>query len=149
MISLQFLITHLELDLETLKQLEQFLKIKIHWVKVVKDEGLKDLDQLDMRKLLFKNKDETHVQLCVLFAQMNAALVCLCDTFTASQMTHLIDDMFYSEHIFEKLSVYSEYMQTLLQSQHSLHKNKLLSNAMLLIGVISRLNTVIKIIVFM
>ena len=54
MISLQFLITHLELDLEALKQLEQFLKIKIHWVKVVKDEGLKDLDQLDMRKLLFK-----------------------------------------------------------------------------------------------
>ncbi|MFW2768586.1 hypothetical protein ACN6Q4_16895, partial [Acinetobacter baumannii] len=120
-----FLITHLELDLETLKQLEQFLKIKIHWVKVVKDEGLKDLDQLDMRKLLFKNKDETHVQLCVLFAQMNAALVCLCDTFTASQMTHLIDDMFYSEHIFEKLSVYSEYMQTLLQSQHSLHKKQI------------------------
>ncbi|EPQ4006822.1 hypothetical protein LHU63_003702, partial [Acinetobacter baumannii] len=99
--------------------------IKIHWVKVVKDEGLKDLDQLDMRKLLFKNKDETHVQLCVLFAQMNAALVCLCDTFTASQMTHLIDDMFYSEHIFEKLSVYSEYMQTLLQSQHSLHKKQI------------------------
>ncbi|WP_258579652.1 hypothetical protein [Acinetobacter baumannii] len=124
-ISTVFLITHLELDLETLKQLEQFLKIKIHWVKVVKDEGLKDLDQLDTRKLLFKNKDETHVQLCVLFAQMNAALVGLCDTFTVSQMTHLIDDMFYSEHIFEKLSVYSEYMQTLLQSQHSLHKKQI------------------------
>lgn len=45
--------------------------------------------------------------------------------FTASQMTHLIDDMFYSEHIFEKLSVYSEYMQTLLQSQHSLHKKQI------------------------
>ena len=56
MISLQFLITHLELDLEALKQLEQFLKIKIHWVKVVKDEGLKGLGQLDMRKLLFKIK---------------------------------------------------------------------------------------------
>lgn len=80
---------------------------------------------------------------------MNAALVGLCDTFTASQMTHLIDDMFYSEHIFEKLSVYSEYMQTLLQSQHSLHKSRLHSTVMLLIGVISRLNTVIKIIVFM
>ncbi|MCP5693974.1 hypothetical protein NL287_27265, partial [Klebsiella pneumoniae] len=40
-ISTVFLITHLELDLEALKQLEQFLKIKIHWVKVVKDEGLK------------------------------------------------------------------------------------------------------------
>ncbi|EPL6399232.1 hypothetical protein OEP63_003269, partial [Acinetobacter baumannii] len=124
-ISTVFLITHLELDVEALKQLEQFLKIKIHWVQVVKDESLKGLDQLDMRKLLFKNKDEMHVQLCVLFAQMNAALVGLCDTFTVSQMTHLIDDMFYSEHIFEKLSVYSEYMQTLLQSQHSLHKKQI------------------------
>ncbi|MDR9542496.1 hypothetical protein RJC71_03495 [Acinetobacter baumannii] len=124
-LSTVFLITHLELDLEALKQLEQFLKIKIHWVKVVKDEGLKDLDQLDMRKLLFKNKDETYVKLCAKFAQMNAALVGLCDTFTAGQMTHLIDDMFYSEHIFEKLSVYSEYMQTLLQSQHSLHKKQI------------------------
>ncbi|MDS7945126.1 hypothetical protein RMA95_14520 [Acinetobacter sp. V110_1] len=124
-ISTVFLITHLELDLEALKQLEQFLKIKIHWVKVVKDEGLKGVDQLDIRKLLFKNKDEAYVQLCAHFAQMNAALVGLCDTFTASQMTHLIDDMFYSEHIFEKLSVYSEYMQTLLQSQHSLHKKQI------------------------
>lgn len=124
-ISTVFLITYLELDLEALKQLEQFLKIKIHWVKVVKDESLKGLDQLDMRKLLFKNKDEAYVQLCAHFAQMNAALVGLCDTFTASQMTHLIDDMFYSEHIFEKLSVYSEYMQTLLQSQHSLTKKEI------------------------
>ncbi|KRJ15067.1 hypothetical protein [Acinetobacter pittii] len=124
-ISTIFLITHLELDLEALKQLEQFLKIKIHWVKVVKDEGLKGLDQLDMRKLLFKNKDEAYVQLCARFAQMNAALVGLCDTFTASQMTHLIDDMFYSEHIFEKLSVYSEYIQTLLQSQQSIRQKEL------------------------
>ncbi|HIE0668922.1 TPA: hypothetical protein ACXJNJ_001459 [Acinetobacter nosocomialis] len=124
-LSTVFLITHLELDLEALKQLEQFLKIKIHWVKVVKDEGLKGLDQLDIRKLLFKNKDEAYVQLCARFAQMNAALVGLCDTFTAGQMTHLIDDMFYSEHIFEKLSVYSEYMQTLLQSQHSLNKKEI------------------------
>jgi len=124
-ISTVFLITHLELDLDALKELEQFLKIKIHWVKVVKDEGLKGVDQLDMRKLLFKNKDEAYVQLCAHFAQINAALVGLCDTFTTSQMTHLIDDMFYSEHIFEKLSVYSEYMQTLLQSQHSLTKKEI------------------------
>ncbi len=124
-ISTVFLITHLELDLDALKQLEQFLKIKIHWVKDVKDEGLKSVDQLDMRKLLFKNKDEAYVQLCAHFAQINAALVGLCDTFTTSQMTHLIDDMFYSEHIFEKLSVYSEYMQTLLQSQHSLTKKEI------------------------
>ncbi|MDU6160414.1 MAG: hypothetical protein E6651_16225, partial [Acinetobacter sp.] len=40
------------------------------------------------------------------------------------QMTHLIDDMFYSEHIFEKLSVYSEYIQTLLQSQQSVRQKE-------------------------
>lgn len=78
-----------------------------------------------MRKLLFKNKDETYVQLCAQFAQMNAELVGLCDTFTTHQMTHLIDDMFYSEHIFEKLSVYSEYIQTLLQSQQSIRQKEL------------------------
>lgn len=115
-ISTVFLITHLELDLEALKQLEQFLKIKIHWVKVVKDEGLKGVDQLDMRKLLFKNKDEAYVQLCAHFAQMNAALVGLCDTFTTSQMTHLIDDMFYSEHIFEKLCLFRIYANLIAKS---------------------------------
>lgn len=143
-ISTVFLITHLELDLEALKQLEQFLKIKIHWVKVVKDEGLKDLDQLDMRKLLFKNKDEVYVQLCALFAQMNAALVGLCDTFTVNQMTHLIDDMFYSEHIFENFLSIQNICKPYCKVSIVFTKNKLLSNAMLLIGVISRLNTVIK-----
>jgi len=95
---------------------------QLQWLK---DIDLNDLNDLDMRQLLFKNKDETYVKLCAQFAQLNAQLVGLCDTFTASQMTHLIDDMFYSEHIFEKLSVYSEYMQTLLQSQHSLQKKEI------------------------
>ncbi|MCG9493309.1 hypothetical protein MCL36_12285 [Acinetobacter pittii] len=124
-LSTVFLITSLDVDVEHLKALEQFLKIKIYWIKTTKDYGLKKLNGLEMRKLLFKNKDETYVQLCAQFAQMNAELVGLCDTFTTHQMTHLIDDMFYSEHIFEKLSVYSEYMQTLLQSQHSLNKKEI------------------------
>lgn len=124
-ISTVFLITYLEIDLEALNQLEQFLKIKIYWIKTIKDDDLKNLNGLEMRKLLFKNKDETYVKLCAKFAQMNAALVGLCDTFTAGQMTHLIDDMFYSEHIFEKLSVYSEYIQTLLQSQQSIRQKEL------------------------
>lgn len=124
-LSTVFLITSLEVDVEHLKTLEQFLKVKIYWIKTTKDDDLKNLNGLEMRKLLFKNKDETYVKLCAKFAQMNAALVGLCDTFTAGQMTHLIDDMFYSEHIFEKLSVYSEYIQTLLQSQQSIRQKEL------------------------
>ncbi|EKK08240.1 hypothetical protein ACINNAV72_1557 [Acinetobacter baumannii Naval-72] len=124
-LSTVFLITSLDVDVEHLKALEQFLKVKIYWIKTTKDDDLKNLNALEMRKLLFKNKDETYVKLCAKFAQMNAALVGLCDTFTAGQMTHLIDDMFYSEHIFEKLSVYSEYIQTLLQSQQSIRQKEL------------------------
>lgn len=124
-LSTVFLITSLDVDVEHLKTLEQFLKVKIYWIKTTKDDDLKNLNDLEMRKLLFKNKDETYVKLCAKFAQMNAALVGLCDTFTAGQMTHLIDDMFYSEHIFEKLSVYSEYIQTLLQSQQSIRQKEL------------------------
>lgn len=124
-LSTVFLITSLDVDVEHLKALEQFLKVKIYWIKTTKDDDLKNLNGLEMRKLLFKNKDETYVKLCAKFAQMNAALVGLCDTFTAGQMTHLIDDMFYSEHIFEKLSVYSEYIQTLLQSQQSIRQKEL------------------------
>ncbi len=124
-LSTVFLITSLDIDVEHLEALEQFLKVKIYWIKMTKDKDLKNFNSLEMRKLLFKNKDETYVQLCAQFAQMNAKLVGLCDTFTTHQMTHLIDDMFYSEHIFEKLSVYSEYMQTLLQSQHSLNKKEI------------------------
>ena len=124
-ISTIFLITSLEIDVELLKQLEQFLKVKIYWVNPKQSDDLKDIHNLEMRKLLFKNKDETYVKLCAQFALMNAELVGLCDTFTTPQMTHLIDDMFYSEHIFEKLSVYSEYMQTLLQSQQSVKLKKI------------------------
>ena len=124
-ISTIFLITNLDIDLEHLEELALFLKVKIYWINPQQDTDLNDLNDLDMRQLLFKNKDETYVKLCAQFAQLNAQLVGLCDTFTASQMTHLIDDMFYSEHIFEKLSVYSEYMQTLLQSQHSLQKKEI------------------------
>lgn len=124
-LSTVFLITSLDVDVEHLEALEQFLKVKIYWIKTTKDDDLKNLNSLEMRKLLFKNKDETYVKLCAKFAQMNAELAGLCDTFTTPQMTHLIDDMFYSEHIFEKLSVYSEYMQTLLQSQHSLNKKEI------------------------
>lgn len=124
-LSTVFLITSLDIDVEHLETLEQFLKVKIYWIKTTKDEDLKNFNSLEMRKLLFKNKDENYVQLCAQFARMNAELVGLCYTFTTHQMTHLIDDMFYSEHIFEKLSVYSEYMQTLLQSQHSLNKKEI------------------------
>lgn len=40
-LSTVFLITSLEVDVEHLKTLEQFLKVKIYWIKTTKDDDLK------------------------------------------------------------------------------------------------------------
>jgi ATP-dependent protease ClpP protease subunit len=81
-------------------------------------EELKD-EMLNTRKLLFKNKDDFHRNICTLFSSLNAKLIAQISQLSEVQAAHLIEDMFYSEHIFEKLSVYAEYMQTHIQNGSS------------------------------
>ena len=50
---------------------------------------------------------------------LNAKLIAQISQLSEVQAAHLIEDMFYSEHIFEKLSVYAEYMQTHIQNGSS------------------------------
>jgi hypothetical protein len=59
------------------------------------------------------------------FSEINAELLQYCDSYNTQQTIHLIEDMFYSEHIYEKLSVYAEYMQTCLQHQNSVFSLRL------------------------
>ena len=68
-----------------------------------------------MLQLLFKNKNDKYIQLCTKFSKINAKLLKILNLYSFDQAQLLIDDMFYSEHIFEKLSVYGEYMQTKIQ----------------------------------
>jgi hypothetical protein len=42
-------------------------------------------------------------------------ICCPGGSYNQQQATQLVEDMFYAEHIYEKLSVYAEYMQTCLQ----------------------------------
>ena len=84
------------------------------------------LDLLNMQKLLFKRKDDFHVNLCRQFAELNAEVLTLLRLYEIEQATNLVEDMFYSEHIFEKLSVYSEYMQTQLQNLGEYHPDKIM-----------------------
>ncbi|MHA3105411.1 hypothetical protein ACX1N1_14905 [Acinetobacter sp. ANC 3791] len=117
-----FLITDTtKLNTQAITEIEQFLKIHIHpihkqrqseWVVPVATE-------IKLKKLLFKHKDVQYMALCEYFSQQNAELLKCCDSLKLEQNTRLIEDMFYSEHIFEKMSVYSEYIQTL--SQNALH----------------------------
>lgn len=117
-----FLITQFtELDHSAIAQIEQFLNVQIH---IIHSAARSDLpvpaaSEIKLKKLLFKHKDAQYIALCEYFSKQNAALLKCCDSLKLEQNARLIEDMFYSEHIFEKMSVYSEYIQTL--SQNALH----------------------------
>ncbi|WP_109439946.1 hypothetical protein [Acinetobacter haemolyticus] len=111
-----FLITHLSIDEAQLCILQDYFEVKIHVIYADKQPSIVNDEVMNTRKLLFKTKDEFHRNLCALFSQLNTPLIAQIGQFSELQATHLIEDMFYSEHIFEKLSVYGEYMQTRIQN---------------------------------
>ena len=109
-----FLITDLKLDMAKISEVEKFFRVVIHYIETDSHDQMMDVTELNMRKLLFKNKDDQYVALCESFSKLNAQLLMCYGTYNHEQATHLVDDMFYAEHIYEKLSVYAEYMQTRL-----------------------------------
>ena len=111
-----FLVTHLSLDQQQIQILEDYFDVKIDVIHADRRPSMLNDELINMRSLLFKNKDEAHKSLCTLFSSLNANLVAKIGQFSPAQAAHLIEDMFYSEHIFEKLSVYAEYMQTRIQN---------------------------------
>ena len=120
-----FIITDLKINPEKRDELEAFFKVSIHLIGTRHQEKIIDSCELNTRKLLFKNKDVDYIKLCEKFSEINAELLQYCDSYNTQQTIHLIEDMFYSEHIYEKLSVYAEYMQTCLQHQNSVFSLRL------------------------
>lgn len=115
-ISSIFLISPLAIDLQKCAELEKFFQIQI---QVLSTEALGNMlldEPLNLAKLLFKKKDLCYSELCQQFSKLNAELLQSCVDYRDQQLQHLIDDMFYTEHIYEKLSVYGEFMQTRLQN---------------------------------
>ncbi|WP_343621913.1 hypothetical protein [Acinetobacter proteolyticus] len=111
-----FLVTHLSIDLQQVQILADYFDVKIDVIHADRTASMLSDELINTRKLLFKNKDELHKNLCTLFSNLNAKLIAQIGQFSSAQAAHLIEDMFYSEHIFEKLSVYAEYMQTRIQN---------------------------------
>lgn len=117
-----FLVTGLALDTQKMAELEQYFKVKIHYIRTNPQDAIIDSSKWNMRKLFFKNKDEQYIALCEKFATMNAQLLLKYGSYNQEQAIQLVEDMFYAEHIYEKLSVYAEYMQTCLQ--HGVSRNQ-------------------------
>ncbi len=114
-------ITHLHIDLEKLKQLAEFLDVEIHVLADKTEEIDFDLSKINMLKLLFKDKDQQYIDLCQKFSFINAKILQRLGLYEFDRAQVLVEDMFYSEHIFEKISVYGEYIQTHLQHQVKKH----------------------------
>ncbi|MEG0482048.1 MAG: hypothetical protein RR569_02970 [Acinetobacter sp.] len=116
-VSTIFLITDLKLDLKKVLEIESFFNVRILQIRTHAEQYIPDSSTLNINHLLFKNKNAFYTDLCSQFSHINAQLLQHCDQYRFDQAQHLIEDMFYSEHIIEKLSVYSEYMQTCLQQE--------------------------------
>ena len=116
-----FLIIDQQINIDDLAEIENFFNVRIFQIqpnktKNILNENVANIQSsLDMQQLLFKRKDEFHVFLSRQFAEINAEILCLLEMYDYGVAVDLVEDMFYSEHIYEKLSVYSEYMQTILQ----------------------------------
>lgn len=111
-----YLITHLKLDAQKVAAVEQFFKIKIHLISTDPSDKIMNCAELNMRQLLFKRKDQDYIELCEKFSNLNAQLLSVSECYSPMQAKQLVEDMFYAEHIYEKLSVYAEYMQTCIQN---------------------------------
>jgi hypothetical protein len=111
-----YLITHLKLDMQKIAAVGQFFKIKIHVIATDPLDKIMDSAELNMRQLLFKCKDQSYIELCERFSNLNAQLLSVSGRYHQLQAKQLVEDMFYAEHIYEKLSVYAEYMQTCIQN---------------------------------
>jgi hypothetical protein len=113
-----FLITDHPIDINGLYEIECFFRIRIFLIRPQDrlQQRTFQTDHLNMQQLLFKYKDAIHITLCREFSEINAKILNLLGLYDISRAQNLVEDMFYSEHIYEKMSVYAEYMQTKLQN---------------------------------
>jgi len=108
-------ITHLNINLELINLIADFLHVQIEIIALENQAEYFDINKINMLQLVFKNKNDEYIQLCTKLSKINAKLLKILDLYGFDHAQLLVDDMFYSEHIFEKLSVYGEYMQTKIQ----------------------------------
>lgn len=74
---------------------------------------LHQTENIDFKKLFWKVKSQRAMEICQHMAHQNAAFISQMTKLNVEQSELLIDDLLYSEHVFEKLSVFSEFSETL------------------------------------
>lgn len=98
----------------TKQQLESLFQVRID--EILLDHKQFNLPEIDFKKLFWKRKTPELAQVCQSIAQENAPLVSRQFHMKLHDAAHLIDDLMYSEHLFEKLSVFGEFTETIFKN---------------------------------
>jgi len=95
-------------------QLTQVFKIKVDEISLNQQQF--DVSEIDFKKLFWKRKTPELAHICQRIARENAALIGQNLHLKLKDAEHLIDDLMYSEHLFEKLSVFGEFTETIFKN---------------------------------
>lgn len=76
-----------------------------------------DLSEIEFKKLLWKRKTDPVAEVCEEITTANIELVTQLSGIQHADAERLIDDLMYSEHLFEKVSVFGEFTETIYKHQ--------------------------------
>ncbi|MCU4322269.1 hypothetical protein KTH34_01695 [Acinetobacter schindleri] len=76
-----------------------------------------DLTEIEFKKLLWKRKTDSVAVTCEEITSANIELVTQLSGIQHADAERLIDDLMYSEHLFEKVSVFGEFTETIYKHQ--------------------------------
>lgn len=72
--------------------------------------------KVDYKTLFWKRKTEQNAVICQKITTTNTALFAHLNHFKPTDLERLIDDFMYGEHLFEKISVFGEFTETILKN---------------------------------
>ncbi len=108
-------------DDKNLKMLEQSLHAKIIYLPF--SSSKLQITRSSLAGLLGKKKTQSAAEICELIAETNVELLStLNNSLSINNNLKLIQDLLYSEHILEKISVYEEFIDTIFKHKTELTK---------------------------
>ena len=102
------------LDSAAKQKLATLFQVQID--EILPEQKQFNLTEIDFKKLFWKRKTPELAQVCQNIANENAPLVSRQFHMKLNDAAHLIDDLMYSEHLFEKLSVFGAFTETIFKN---------------------------------
>ena len=102
------------IDSAAKQQLESLFQVQLD--EILLEQKQFNLTEIDFKTLFWKRKTPELARVCQNITNENAPLVSRQFHMKLNDAAHLIDDLMYSEHLFEKLSVFGEFTETIFKN---------------------------------